>query len=270
MPATSVLVSHLIRGAASLRVRMRSTIPRWDIFLVLAFLREARFEPLHQASYADLTYKTFFLITLATARRVSEVHSLSGLMNDVSFLSDGSAQLVFLPDFLAKNQSAGVPSPIITVPSLERIVCQDDPDRVNCPVRALKLYRNKSQKYRSHGQRRLFLSVNQVHKQDIRKPAMAKWAVKIVQDAYAWADRQAVSSHLPLITPRPHEIRAWSASLAHASGISIPAILRAAYWKKEDIFVNHYLRDGARALGDGSRGVSSVVAAQQALHSDTA
>ena len=249
---------------------MRSTVPRWDIFLVLAFLREARFEPLSQASYADLTYKTFFLITLATARRVSEVHSLSGLISDVSFLPDGSAELLFLPEFLAKNQSAGVPSPVISVPSLELIVCPDDPDRVNCPVRALKLYRNKTQRIRAHGQRRLFLSVNQDYKQDIRKPTMARWAVKLVQDAYAWADRHASSSHLPLLSARPHEIRAWSTSLAHASGISMPAILRAAYWKREDIFVNHYLRDGARALGDGSRGVSSVVAAQQILHSDTA
>ena len=266
VPSTSTLVNHLIKGAAALRVRVPRHIPRWDIFLVLAFLREsARFEPLSQASLRDLTAKTFFLVTLATARRVSEVHALSGLMSDVSFLPDGSVHLVFLPEFLAKNQGAGDPSPVIRIPALGHLVCADDPDRLNCPVRALKTYRAKTQRSRSQGQRRLFLSVNQDYKQDLRKPAMARWVANLVKDAYKWADQHDSGSHLPLLNPRPHELRAWSASLALAVGSSMPSILRAAYWRREDIFINCYLRDGARALSDGTKGVSTVVAAQQVL-----
>ena len=74
---------------------------------------------------------------------MSEVPTLSGLVRAASFLPDDSVQLVFLPEFLCKNQVAGDSSPVIYIPSLEQVVGADDPDRVNCPIRALRTYRTK-------------------------------------------------------------------------------------------------------------------------------
>ena len=267
VPSSLTLVNDVVRGAASRRVVNTPHTPKWDVFLVLAFLRSQRFEPLISASLPYLTYKTLFLITLATARRVSEVHSLSGLAADVSFLPDGSMQLGFLPEFLAKNQVPGDPSPVLTIPSLEAVLCNDDPDRVNCPVRALKYYRNRTEASRSSGQRRLFLSLNQQYTKDIQKPALARWAVKLITEAYSWASSNASEGSVPLISAKPHEIRAWSASLGHANGTPIRQLLQAAYWRREDIFINHYLRDNARLLGDGSHGIHSLIAAQTILSS---
>ena len=44
-------------------------------------------------------------------------------------------------------------------------------------------------------------------------------------------------------------------------------LLQAAYWRSEDIFINHYLRDYARLRDDGTLGVRSLVAAQTTLSS---
>ena len=263
----SSLVTDVIRGAALSRRAAAQRCPRWDVFLVLAFLREPRFEPLATAPLANLSKKVLFLVCLATARRVSEVHALSGLPQDVTFHADGSLQLEFLPEFLAKNQSSLDESPSVLIPSLEEVVCPDDPDRVNCPVRALKGYRVRTEKHRSRGQRRLFLSINLNYEKDILKPTLARWLVSLIREAYSWAADTNFAGYLPLVTPAAHEVRAWSASLAHSNGLPIRQLLAAAYWRHEDVFINHYLRDGAKLTGDGLHGVKALVAAQTALSS---
>ena len=263
----SSLVSDVIRGTTLSRRAAAQRCPRWDIFLVLAYLREARFEPLSLASLANLSRKVLFLITLATARRVSEVHALSGLSQDVAFHADGAVQLEFLPEFLAKNQAPCDDSPSIRIPSLEEVVCPDDPDRVNCPVRALKTYRNRTEIHRSPGQRRLFISFNPNFTKDVQKPTLARWLVALIKEAYIWALDSNLAGYIPLNAPSAHEIRAWSSSLAHANGVPVRQLLAAAYWRNEDVFVNHYLRDGARLTGEGWHGVKTLVAAQTALSS---
>ena len=68
----------LIRGIESRKTALPRRIASWDVFLVLDYLRGAPFEPLEQASLANLTYKTCFLIALASTHRASEVHAFSG------------------------------------------------------------------------------------------------------------------------------------------------------------------------------------------------
>jgi hypothetical protein len=84
--------------------------------------------------------KTFFLVCLASGRRVIEIYGRSGLSSDVAFEADGSASLRFLPECLAKNQVPGDLSPILFIKPLSSILPPDDPDLANCPVRALKVF----------------------------------------------------------------------------------------------------------------------------------
>ena len=77
------------------------------------------FEPMNICSLADLTRKTAFLLTLASAKRNSEVWAFSA---DVVFGHDKqSATLRFLPGFIAKTQKPDRPdtalSPV-TIPAL--------------------------------------------------------------------------------------------------------------------------------------------------------
>ena len=76
--------------------------PLWDLEAVLCYLRSPIFEPLASSSLRDLTRKTLFLVALATAKRVGEIQALSRV---VSF-SSSSAGLSYVPEFLAKTETA--------------------------------------------------------------------------------------------------------------------------------------------------------------------
>ena len=71
------VLSELIKSFAKQRPVDRSLAPKWDLAFVLSHMCKAPFEPLDKASLFHLSVKTVFLVTLATARRVSEVHAFS-------------------------------------------------------------------------------------------------------------------------------------------------------------------------------------------------
>ena len=56
--------------------------PRWDLMIVLRRLMRPPFEPMNMASLADMTRKLAFLLTIASAKRNSEVWAFSA---DVHF-----------------------------------------------------------------------------------------------------------------------------------------------------------------------------------------
>jgi hypothetical protein len=61
-------------SVARLRVKVQS--PRWNLSLVLRALMEEPFEPMDRASFKNITLRTVFLVALATAQRMSELHAL--------------------------------------------------------------------------------------------------------------------------------------------------------------------------------------------------
>ena len=111
--------------------------PAWDLTTVLNFLRSSRFEPLSSASLRDLTRKTLFLISWATAKRVGELQALS---HRVSF-SSSSAGLSYVPEFVAKTETATRPLPhSFEVQSLGDFAAGLPEDLLLCPVRSLSAY----------------------------------------------------------------------------------------------------------------------------------
>ncbi|KAJ8376070.1 hypothetical protein SKAU_G00066500 [Synaphobranchus kaupii] len=71
------LASQFLRGARRLRPPRSNAVPSWDLQLVLNALTEPPFEPLEGLSLKLLSFKTAFLLAIASARRVSELHALS-------------------------------------------------------------------------------------------------------------------------------------------------------------------------------------------------
>ena len=117
------------------------SIPSRDLALVLHALTKQPFEPLGKASLKLLTYKTVFLLTLASGKRRSEVHTWT-----FSFLCyrDNWSQVTLAPSTVisAKNQLASDgPTAIKPVgipdlkPHLDSSLTQD---RSLYSVRALK------------------------------------------------------------------------------------------------------------------------------------
>ena len=112
-------LNALIRSFSIERPRTFRGTPGWVFALVLRFLMRHPSQPMNVCSLAVLTRKTAFLLTLAAAKRNSEVWAFSA---DVVFGHDKqSATLRFLPGFIAKTQKPDRPdtalSPV-TIPAL--------------------------------------------------------------------------------------------------------------------------------------------------------
>ena len=68
-------LSSLLKGIFIVAARPRTLKETWDLPTVLKYLAGPPFEPLHAAPLKSVAIKTAFLIQLASARRVSWVHS---------------------------------------------------------------------------------------------------------------------------------------------------------------------------------------------------
>ena len=75
-------VLHNVIKACSSRIHRprQPRTPSWNVDVVLKSLTLPPFEPLHEASFRDLTKKTLFLVALATAKRVGELKPFPSLL----------------------------------------------------------------------------------------------------------------------------------------------------------------------------------------------
>ena len=251
----SHLLKLVVQGATLKEARTPRHFPAWDLRLVLESLRSDPYEHIGSCKLSNLTYKTVFLISLASGRRCSEIHALS--YGGLSWESDGSASLKFLPGFLAKNQPPDVVSPPVFIKALAPLLCPDDLDKLLCPVRCLKMYVKRTRHLRSHSKKRLFVSPLEGKHSDITVASISRWIKNTIREAYSKTD--AIPDNV-----KAHEVRAWASSLAWAHNTSLKDIMEAAYWFGRPTFFQFYLRDVSRTNMDGSHGIS-LVAAQQVL-----
>jgi hypothetical protein len=259
IPRSSCIPS-VIKGIDNEAATMRRnrSVPQWDIFLVLSFLRKPEFR-LQNISLQWLTLKTVFLAALASARRPCEVHALSGAADSISYEANGSITLNFIPGFVMKTQKPSDQTVATTIRPLTDLLGPDDDDRHLCPVKFLKAYISRVKRFRSPNQKRLFISFNPGYEKDVTRATLSRWISTTVVEAYK-------SKEMPLCKPRAHEVRAISTSLAAKHAVTLEQIMNAAYWRRVNTFISYYLRDTCRLREDGSHGVASIVAAGEPLH----
>ena len=135
--STSPILKDLTRSFEISAPRPVHRSPSWDLDKVLEYLSGPHFEPLADASFRNKTRKALFLLAMATAKRVGELQALSF---SVSHRGDDLV-LHYDPFFLAKTESVSNPLPrSVIVQSLVDFV-GDLPERVLCPVRAVRYLR---------------------------------------------------------------------------------------------------------------------------------
>ena len=226
--STSPILKDLTRSFEISAPRPVHQSPSWDLDKVLEYLSGPPFEPLADASFRNKTRKALFLLAMATAKRVGELQALSF---SVSHRGDDLV-LHYDPFFLAKTESVSNPLPrSVIVQSLEDFV-GDLPERVLCPVRAVRYLRRAA---RSPGftPNRLFVSPSDP-KRSMSKNAMSFFLRQLITES------GAVSSSVP---PRAHDIRGIATSLNYYSNLSLSAISEAATWKSKRVFAIRYLKD---------------------------
>ena len=88
------------------RPRVTPVLPQWDLGIVLEALSKPPYEPLREASFKHLTLKTVFLLVMASAGRLSELHALRFDQNYIQFKPKGAGvTLYFNPEFMQEPEA---------------------------------------------------------------------------------------------------------------------------------------------------------------------
>ena len=142
--AASREITTLLRSFARSVNPVELRPPAWDVSLVLQSLTGAPYEPLRTCEERFLAQKTLFLLALASAKRIGELHSLS---YRVSHTRDwGEVSFAFVTGFVAKTQDPSSLAPRFegfTVPALPN-ARKNRNGRLLCPVRAVKVYLDRT------------------------------------------------------------------------------------------------------------------------------
>ncbi len=253
-------ISRLLANFKRSANRPANIMPKWNLAAVLELLSDTPFEPIQSIDLKFLTFKTVFLITLASGKRRSEVHAFTYK----GFSRDPKWKHVTLrtdPSFVSKTDLAGNRRRVLTPVTIPAISTADGyskkDDHKLCPVRSLKYYLRKTEDLR-FGKKGLFVSYKTGHSKDIAKNTISFWLRKTISCAYSSASEE----HLKKFQIRPHEIRALASSWAFLKNIAMEEVMESCSWRSKNTFIRHYLRDMTE-VGDQLQRLGPLIVAQK-------
>ena len=130
-------------------------------------------------------------------------------------------------------------------------------DRSLCPVRALRYYLDRTLDVRQNKEL-VFVSFKKGFDKDISPAIISSWIKPTVILCYYLSDQEAPTLH----QVKAHDVRAFAASKAFQTGVSLEQILSACHWKSHNSFTQFYLKYVAWADSELYH-LGPVVAAQQ-------
>ncbi len=150
------MVSSFMRGVRRLRPIRPTAVPSWDLSVVLEGLVTAPFEPLESASERILTLKVTLLLALTSLKRVRDLQALSVSEMCMDF-APGLVKVTLRPrpGYIPKVLSTWFRSQVVTLHSFHPppfALSEDEKLDMLCPVRALKLYVDRSKVWRKSSQ----------------------------------------------------------------------------------------------------------------------
>ena len=241
--------------------REKFEVPDWNLCLVLNSLMEYPYEPIRKASLKHLTYKTVFLVGMACAGRIADLHALDFR----KVWHDNEWRHVWLePNSLsmAKTQKDNKPSSQkqFKLTNLREFVGPREKDAWLCPVRALRVYMDRTKDMRK-GKKCLFVSLQPNRQGDITRQSINIWIRNTIRLAYALAGRNTEN----LGRATNHEIRSVASSLAYERSMSLNTLMRACHWKHANTFTSYYLKDVA-VLSQELMRLSPIVVASTVIN----
>lgn len=231
------LVKRFLKGTQRLRPLRRDPTPPWDLALVLEALRKAPFEPLDGAELKWLSLKSAFLLAMASAKRVGELHALS-VSHECLQWSPGDSGVTLWPNpsFLPKvlpSSYVNMPLRLAAFDSAAPVTDGGRADTLLCPVRALRFYVMATAASR---QSDCLFVCHSGHRrgQALSKQRLSKWIVDTVSYAYTSSGRQVPCG------VRGHSTRSVATSWAALRGVPLPDICAAASWASSCTFARFY------------------------------
>ena len=177
------LVVRFLRGARRLNPPRPPSIPSWDLSLVLRALQDVPFEPLQSVDLKLLSMKTLLLVALASVKRVGDLHAFS--VDDLCLeFGPGDNHVVLRPrpGYVPKVPTTPFKDQVVNLQALP--LEEADPAlALLCPVRALRMYVDRTQSVRTSDQ--LFVCYGGQQKgKAASKQRMAHWIVDAIALAY--------------------------------------------------------------------------------------
>ncbi len=150
------MVSAFMRGVRRLRPVRPTAVPSWDLSVVLEGLVTAPFEPLESASERILTLKVALLLALTSLKRVGDLQAFSVSETCMDF-APGLVKVTLRPrpGYIPKVLSTSFRSQVVMLHSFHPppfASSEDERLHMLCPVRALKLYVDRSEVWRKSSQ----------------------------------------------------------------------------------------------------------------------
>jgi len=220
------------KGVEKTKGVTRSIVPPWSLELVLAALKKAPFEPMETSTLQYLTWKTTFLVAVASARRASELHALCHSSPYLQFQANAVTLFTNIKFTPKVNKQYHALAPI-NLP-----VLKDDSDpslRLLCVCRALRIYLNRVEHHRQEHVQQLFLAYGRgVRGHAISKQRISRWLVETISFAYTSIDQT------PPEGIKGHQTRSQSTSWAETAGVDPDSICLAATWSTQCTFAKHY------------------------------
>ena len=254
----------LMKSIAQSNVRDQPTVPDWDLLLVLNRLRQAPFEPLRLTSLKLLTWKTLFLVTLASGKRRGEIHALSF----ERFLHrENWSRVTFsvIPSFIAKTQllERGAKSLLtFEIRAMASFLGQDfEDDNLLCPVRAIRVYLDRTRSLRKK-QQLFFISPHSSFPGDIKPATISAWIRKTIILSYE-LNKSTASREI-----RAHSVRAKAVSWAFHHQASLEQVLAAGTWRNASTFTSFYLKEITSTAASGNK-LTPFVAAGRVIDLST-
>ncbi len=226
------LIVRFLKGARRMNPSRSPLVPSWELSIVLAGLQRGPFEP-DSVELKFLSLKTALLTALTSIKRVGVLQAFS-----VS-----KECLVFGPVYshVVLRPRPGYVPKVPTTPFRDQVVnLQALPSKeadpalaLLCPVRALRIYVDRTRSVRSSEQ--LFVCHGGQQKgKAVSKQRLAHWIVEAVALAY-----QSQGEPCPLGV-RAHSTRSVASSHALAHSASLADICRAAGWATPNTFPRFY------------------------------
>ncbi len=240
------LVSAFMRGARRLRPVRPTAVPSWDLSVVLEGLVTAPFEPLESASDRILTLKVVLLLALTSLKRVGDLQAFSVSETCMDF-APGLVKVTLQPrpGYISKVLSTSFRSQVVTLHSFHPppfASSEDERLHMLCPVRALKLYVDRSKVWRKSPQLLICFGAGR-RGLATSKQRISHWVRDAISLAY---EARELPSPLSL---RAHSTRGVASSQALFRGVPLEDICVAAGWSSPHTFVRFYNLDVDTAPG---------------------
>ncbi|CAM4659841.1 unnamed protein product [Leuciscus chuanchicus] len=204
------LVIRFLRGAKRLNPPRPPTVPIWDLSTVLEAMKGHPFEPLQEIDLKHLSFKTAFLLALASVKRIGDLHALSVSATCMEF-GPNDSRVILKPKhgYVPKSLNTPFRAQVISLSALP--VTEGNMDESSlCPVRALRAYVSRSSVFRQTEQ--LFVSFSGRSKGlAASKQTLSRWVVDAIALAYTTKGMQC-----PLGV-KAHSTRSMASSWAWSS-----------------------------------------------------